>query len=946
MTVKSLVQNSQLIHCEVSILNSDVTFLASFVYGANYYMDRHELWNSLNNIKSPNPWIVLGDFNSVRFPQEKSGSMSHWPSYMDDINTCLYSNELDDLRYSGCFFTWSNRQAPPYHISNKLDRVLVNDSWNSLYPHSSAFFPIPGVSDHSPGIVHLTPPPKKGSRPFKFFDFLAEHPQFLNIVQKVWRVIIIGNPMYCIVEKLRNLQADLKTLNTKEFSSISTRVKDAKFQLDTLQKRLGSNPFNPATQSQERIVYKQYLELARAEESLARQKSRIQWLNLGDQCTSFFFKSINNNRNRRKITTLTLSDTTVTHDPNEIKTAFVDFYTTLLGTPHHIPYLGTSRVEQLITNKLSTEQSHAMVIEITDEEIRDTFLSLNPHKAPGPDGYNAGFFQKAWSIVGHDVISAIKNFFRSGKLLRKVNSTSVALVPKVPNPSKISDFRPISCCNTLYKCIAKILSKRIRVALPYLIDSVQSSFVKGRRIADNIFLTQELMRGYHTSSPSPRCALKVDIMKAYDNVRWEFLWDILESMNFHPKMIQWIQACVSTASYNLNINGEPTGHILGKKGLRQGDPLSSYLFVIIMEVLTCILKEKAKLPDFHFHWRCERTKIINLCFADDLMIFCKGDLSSIKHIQASLIEFESLSGLAPSPGKSNIFFSGVNSSTKADILTLLGFKEGSLPIKYLGVPLLSTKLKHIDCKPLIDKITSKTKSWTNRDLTYAGRVQLIKSILFSMQTYWSSIFILPKKVIKEVESILRAFFWSGPDLKKTGAKVSWDHLCSPRQEGGLGFKSMHIWNKAAISKHIWFLIAGGEQSMWCQWVKSYLLKGRSFWEVKIPSNPSWIWRKILNLRPLVQHHIKTIIGNGDRTSLWFDDWHPLGPLAERFGPRIIYDSGLPRDAKVSAIIKNSKWAFPITQTIELNEVRSSMSSLPEPNLTIDHHRWTLTPDGK
>ncbi|KAH7846413.1 hypothetical protein Vadar_013777 [Vaccinium darrowii] len=310
-----------------------------------------------------------------------------------------------------------------------------------------------------------------------------------------------------------------------------------------------------------------------------------------------------------------------------------------------------------------------------------------------------------------------------------------------------------------------------------------------------------------------------------------------------------------------------------------------------MEVLTCILREKANLPDFQFHWRCSKTKIINLCFADDLMIFCKGDLSSVKHIQSSLEEFEVLSGLSPSPGKSHVFFSGVHHATRENILQLLGFKEGSLPVRYLGVPLLTTKLKHVDCKNLIDRITIKIKNWANRDLTYAGRLQLIKNVLFSMQTYWASLFILHKKVIKEVETILRSFLWSGPDLKKSGAKVSWEHLCSPKQEGGLGLKSLQVWNKSAIAKHIWFLISGGKQSMWCQWVKSYLIKDKSFWEINIPSNSSWVWRKFLIIRSIIQPYIKVAIGNGLSTSLWFDNWHPLGPLAVKYGPRMMYDSG-------------------------------------------------------
>ena len=186
---------------------------------------------------------------------------------------------------------------------------------------------------------------------------------------------------------------------------------------------------------------------------------------------------------------IVLGDSTTTQDMNVIKDTFVEFYSSLLGTPHTSTYSGYDRINHLITQKLSHDQSISMVQEITNAEIKEVVMSLNPHKAPGPDGYNARFFQKAWHIVGHEVTSAIQNFFRSGKLLTKANATIVALVPKVPNPSKVGDFRPISCCNTVYKCIAKILAKRLQSVLPILIDPIQSGFIKGRRIADNIFLT-------------------------------------------------------------------------------------------------------------------------------------------------------------------------------------------------------------------------------------------------------------------------------------------------------------------------------------------------------------------------------------------------------------------------------------------------------------------------
>ncbi|KAI8530014.1 hypothetical protein RHMOL_Rhmol11G0021000 [Rhododendron molle] len=266
-------------------------FYATFVYGANSYLSRQALWSSLHQSSTPHPWVVLGDFNAIRFPNEKSGGSSSWPPYMDEFNDCLFALELDDLKFSGCFFTWANKQDPAHHVTTRLDMVLVNEQWMKDYSCSSAHFPKPGISDHSPGIVCITPSPRKSTKPFKFFDFIADHPQFFTVVQQVWRKVIIGNPMFCVSEKLKLLQRELKFINNRDFSDVSKRVVDTRQLLESLQKDLGSQPSNSFVISKEKEVHRQLLTLLRAKESLATQKSRIQWLKLGDQCTSYFFKA-------------------------------------------------------------------------------------------------------------------------------------------------------------------------------------------------------------------------------------------------------------------------------------------------------------------------------------------------------------------------------------------------------------------------------------------------------------------------------------------------------------------------------------------------------------------------------------------------------------------------------------------------------------------------------
>jgi hypothetical protein len=201
-----------------------------------------------------------------------------------------------------------------------------------------------------------------------------------------------------------------------------------------------------------------------------------------------------------------------------------------------------------------------------------------------------------------------------------------------------------------------------------------------------------------------------------------------------------------------------------------------------------------------------KLKLTHLCFADDLLIFAEVDLESILAVKEVLAEFESLSGLKANPAKSSFYCTGVHKDDKAAFLDTLQMHEGSLPVRYLGVPLITKKLSGLDCEALVAKVAGRIDSWLVKHLSFAGRLQLVSSILFSLQIYWSKVFILPEKVTRLLEQKFNRFLWCGND-SKAKAKVSWDKVCCPKDEGGLGLKGLEVWNRAAMLHHIWSLFA-------------------------------------------------------------------------------------------------------------------------------------------
>ncbi|GJR80293.1 putative RNA-directed DNA polymerase [Tanacetum coccineum] len=400
-----------------------------------------------------------------------------------------------------------------------------------------------------------------------------------------------------------------------------------------------------------------------------------------------------------------------------------------------------------------------------------------------------------------------------------------------------------------------------------VVSENQSAFVSGRSISDNILITQELMHNYHRNRGPPKCAFKIDIQKAYDTVDWRFLDCALKCFGFHPLMIKWIMACVTSMSFSLSLNGDIHGFFKGKRGLRQGDPLSPYLFTLVMEVLTLMLNRKVNSSGMlRFYKHCEELRIINVCFADDLFIFARGDLDSARVIMESLEEFKATLGLIPSLPKSTAFFYNVLNHVKLAILNIMPFAEGTLPVKYLGVLLILLRLLNKDYKILVDKVKNRIGDWKNKSLSFAGRLQLYKSVLSSMHVYWASVLIITKGIIYDIQSLICGFLWCNGEYKRGRAKVAWEDICLPKREGGLGLRNLDLLNMALMTKHIWNIVSNKE-SLWVRWIHTYKLNSRPFWDIPVKNNVSWGWLKLLQLRAFVRD-LKGIMSEFSVSRAW------------------------------------------------------------------------------
>ncbi|XP_074278453.1 uncharacterized protein LOC141602043 [Silene latifolia] len=533
---------------------------------------------------------------------------------------------------------------------------------------------------------------------------------------------------------------------------------------------------------------------------------------------------------------------------------------------------------QPLDHSFSQDDMDRLSRPFTAKEVRTAVFQMGALKAPGPDGIPAVFFQRCWSMVKGDVTKAILSILNSGRVLRELNRTFITLIPKKESPEEVSDYRPISLCNVTMRIVTKCIANRLARVMGSLVSETQNAFLPGRSISDNILVAHEAINKItiHRYGRQALCAFKADMSKAYDRVRWDFLEAVLVRYGFPQSLITLMMNCVTSVSYEILMNGIPLPQFKPQCGLRQGDPLSPYLFILCMEVLSRNIAQANELRLIHgIQLVREVRPITHLFFADDSIFFFKDKEDTVAHLVHIINDYCNASGQKINVEKSGILFSQNTTLIKAQkIMKAFNIKKNNGIGKYLGIPAEFKESKKGIFAAIIDHVTRRISSWNGIFLSPAGRLTLISSVLSNLSNYFLSVFKVPVSVAKKINSILTQFWWAGCKL---GNKLHWcskNFLSLPKSAGGLGIRNVQCLNQALLAKHGWRLVSR-ENSLFCRIFRQKIFGTATFQHGIHPirgTGCSWGVRSILHGLSFVLENIGWKPGIASKINVWTERW--------------------------------------------------------------------------
>ncbi|KAK9988414.1 hypothetical protein SO802_028653 [Lithocarpus litseifolius] len=535
-----------------------VWFFTGF-YGWPEAQNKEKSWQLLKHLRSfvNGAWLCAGDFNAILHSTEKLSVRPPNSAEIDAFRSGLDSCNFKDLGFRGYTYTWSNKRPGEANTKLRLDRAVATMEWQTKFQMSTVSHLPPHASDHLPILVHVKSVQRhqqKFRKGFKFEEAWLLWEDCGDVVKEAWEMVGGGDSgLASIKEKIKFCGEKLKTWGSSKLEPNEAAMKVLQNRLEVLN---SAEVVTDESKVEYLSVSKQLDDLLLKQEIYWAQRSRILWLKHGDKNTKFFHSKASQRRRKNFIKGIQCTQGNWVDEEEEIAKVATDYFDNLFcaGTCDQM-----EECLNAVPRKVSPDMQGTLSSEFSAEEIKIALFQMGPTKAPGPDGMNALFYQRFWHVVGDTVVDAVLDFLNNGHMLPDINHTYIVLIPKVKNPEKMSDFRPISLCNVIYKIISKVLANRLKQVLPNIISPTQSAFIPGRLITDNVLLAYETLHTMHCRKKGKKgcMALKLDVSKAYDRVEWPFLKGVMQRLGYPETWIERVMSCVTTTSFSILVNGKP-----------------------------------------------------------------------------------------------------------------------------------------------------------------------------------------------------------------------------------------------------------------------------------------------------------------------------------------------------------------------------------------------------
>ncbi|KAL8134789.1 hypothetical protein AgCh_009705 [Apium graveolens] len=750
---------------------------------------------------------------------------------MAGFQAAIDDSMLAEISLQGGSFTWEKFRGTSNWVKERLDRAFATRSWQHSFPMCKLSVIRTSVSDHDPILLDLYSVAftQKEFR-FRFENTWLQEPNFHKETSEYW----LSLPPSHIIPKLISVSNFMARWGRTFFHKFRDKVKKQKELLTALVNRIDSDGVKMYFEERDKLN-----ELLLHEEVYWKQRAKIFWLTEGDANTKFFHASASSRRKVNHIPFLESDSGIQVHDKDGMCNIVKDYFLDIFRGDQNSSGFQGNEADRCVTDA----QNRLLVADLSFAEFTAAVKQMHPDKSSGPDGLNPAFFQHFWPILGHEVFSCCREWLRTNSFPANLNDTNVVLVPKKENACCMKDLRPIALCNVLYKILSKVLANRLKRILPQIITENQSAFVPDRSINDNVMIAFELIHHMKKSTQGNAgdVALKLDISKAYDRVDWSYLKGRMQAMEFCSQWVNWMMLCVSTVSYEFCFNGAKIGPITPSRGIRQGDPLSPYLFLFCVEGLSLALSKAVSEDVVHgIKVSISAPVISHLLFADDSFLFFRATSHEAMAVKNILEEYAGCNDLQNS--------------------------------MYLGLPSLVGRSKKRVFGFIKDRLWKRLQGWKAKKISRAGKTVLIKNVATAIPSYCMSSFLLPKSMCAEMEVMMNNYWWQSGSTDRRGINwIAWNGLSMSKSQGGLAFRSLYGYNIALVAKHVWNFIFK-PQALVSRFFKAKYFPDSHILHARRGVGSSFIWQGVITARDEVLQGYRWVVGDGGTIKCNQDPW--------------------------------------------------------------------------